>query len=90
MSSKKSTQPLKHGEEPTELLLALASSPIETLCQRKAAQLFLANTQDGKPAVLAIFLDATLEDDVIVLAKRESVGNTSANTEIETVEELSG
>lgn len=44
---------LKNGDEPTELLLALAWSPIETLVSRGLARVFV-----GKGAV-AIFLHET-------------------------------
>ena len=79
MNSKKSIPHLKHGEEPTALLLALASSPIETLCQRNEASILSANGLDGKPVVLAIFNNATWEDGLIVLADGESVGKEIAN-----------
>ena len=68
MSSKKSTPRMKHGEEPTELLLALVSSPLETLCQRNKVQIFSANTPEGQPVVLAVFVDALLDAGTIVLA----------------------
>lgn len=80
MNSTKSIPSLKHGEEPIELLLALASSPIETLCQRSMAELLLANTSDGAPVVLAIFKNATVQDGVIVLADDTTVGKEVANT----------
>jgi len=85
MSSTKSTQPLKHGDEPTELLLALASSPIETLCQRKAAAIFTANGSDGQPVVLAVFNNALWKDGLLVLATDESVGNKETANTSETV-----
>ena len=74
MSSTKSTLPLKHGEEPTALLLALVSSPLETLCQRSEVTLYTANTEDGSPGVLAFFKNTVLADGQIVLATPGSVG----------------
>lgn len=74
MSSTKSTQPLKHGEEPTELLIALASSPIETLIERGAAIIYTANAPDGTPGVLVFFAN-TLWEGGLVLA---SVSNSKA------------
>ena len=44
---------LKSGEEPTELLLALAWSPIETLQKRGLARVFVGN------GAVAIFLHKT-------------------------------
>ena len=79
MSSTKSTQPLKHGDEPTELLIALASSPIETLIDRGAAIVYTANAPDGTPGVLVFFAN-TSWDGTLVLA---SVGNSVANTQKE-------
>ena len=74
MSSTKSTPPLKHGEEPTELLLALASSPIDTLIERGAAIVYTANAPDGTPGVLVFFANA-LWNGGLVLATVGSVGN---------------
>lgn len=67
-SSEKSIPLLKHGEEPTGLLLALASSPIETLCQRNQASVFTANGSDGQPVVLVVFNNTLWRDGVLVLA----------------------
>lgn len=64
---------MKHGEEPTELLLAVAWSQIETLLERGQARLFVGN---GEVAV--IFANTLKTDDGLVLAKsvgkQESVG----------------
>ena len=86
MSSKKSTHTLKSGDEPTGLLLALVSSPLETLIERKAASVYLANGSDGQPVVLAIFDKATWQDGLLVLATNQSVGNQPkiANTQEKT------
>lgn len=67
MSSRKSTPRLKHGDEPNELLLALASSPIDTLIERGAAIVYTANAPDGTPGVLVFFANA-LWDGGLVLA----------------------
>ena len=71
MNSTKSTPHLKHGEEPTELLVALASSPIETLVERGQAIVYTANTLDGTPGVL-VFIANTRWVGGLVLA---TVGN---------------
>ena len=68
MSSAKSTPRLKHGEEPTALLLALASSPIETLIERGAAIVYVANAPDGTPGVLVFFANALWTKGTLVLA----------------------
>lgn len=46
---------LKHGSEPTGLLLALVSSPLMTLRDRGLAQVMTAKDESGRPVVLAIF-----------------------------------
>lgn len=51
-----STKPhMKDGEEPTELLLALVSSPLLALRDRGVAKIMTAKGENGKPVVLAIF-----------------------------------
>jgi len=70
MSSKKSTPHLKHGDEPTDLLLALVSSPLETLIERGDAAIFIANGSDGQPVVLAVFNRATWENGVLVTVEK--------------------
>lgn len=77
MSSKKSIQPLKHGDEPTELLIALASSPIETLIDRGQAVVYTANAPDGTPGVLVFLANAIWTGETLVLA---TVGKATANT----------
>jgi len=65
---------MKHGEEPTEVLLALVSSPLMTLRDRGLARIMVANSQDG-PVVLAIFGNAAWSE-----AGGMTIANTSANT----------
>ena len=72
MSSIKSTPHLKHGDEPTELLVALASSPIETLIERGAAIVYTADAPDGTPGVLVFFANTSWTGNTLVLA---TVGN---------------
>jgi hypothetical protein len=66
MSSAKSTQHLKHGDEPTELLIALASSPIETLVERGGAIVYTANAPDGTPGVLVFFANALWNGNLVL------------------------
>lgn len=73
MSLTESTQRLKHGDEPTELLIALASSPIETLISRGQAVVYTANAPDGTPGVLVFLANASWNGENLVLAG--SVGN---------------
>ena len=76
MSSKKSTQPLKHGDEPTELLIALVSSQIETLVDRGEAIIYTANAPDGTPGVLVFLANTSWTGETLVLATvGKSVGN---------------
>ena len=62
---------MKRGEEPTELLLQLVWSPLETLAARGMAKIFV-----GKGSV-AIFLHKTdlLPHLGLVPTDKESVGN---------------
>lgn len=54
--SSQSTQPrMKDGEEPTEVLLSLVSSPLLALKARGVAQILTAKGENGQPVVLAIF-----------------------------------
>lgn len=76
MSSTKSTPRLKHGEEPTDLLIALASSPIETLVERGQAVVYTANAPDGTPGVLVFFANASWDGESLVLA---TIGNTAGS-----------
>lgn len=73
--SSASTKPrMKHGEEPTEVLLALASSPLITLRERGLARIMVANSPDG-PVVVAIFGNAKWSE-----VSGMTIANTSANT----------
>jgi hypothetical protein len=66
----KSTKPrMKDGEEPTEVLLGLVSSPLLTLKSRGEAHVLTAKGENGQSVVLAIFDSATFDPAVgIVLA----------------------
>jgi len=66
-----STAPrMKDGEEPTEVLLALASSPLLELQKRGLAKIVTAKDQDGDPVVVVIFGGAEWNPTVgIVLAE---------------------
>ena len=66
----KSTKPLmKDGEEPTEVLLALVSSPLLALRERGIAKIMTAKGENGKTVVLAVFGGTNWNPNVgIVLA----------------------
>lgn len=70
---------LKDGEEPTELLFSLVSSPLMTLKDRGVAQVYEAKDEKGDPVVLAIFAGGTWDPDLGiipgVLAVSPSVGS---------------
>lgn len=71
-SSPDTSPSLKSGAEPTELLLALASSPIITLCQRNDASGFQAVGRDGRSVVIVVFANSLWDPEKgIVLAKEE-------------------
>lgn len=64
---------MKHGEEPTELLLALVWSPVETLRERGLAEIFVG---DGRVAI--IFANTSINPSVGLvptLEKEKSVGS---------------
>jgi hypothetical protein len=62
---------MRSGEEPTELLLQLAWSPIETLLSRDKVKIFV-----GNGAVAVFFYDTTLTPNLgLVPTEKESVGN---------------
>jgi len=87
--SSKSTEPrMKDGEEPTEVLLALVSSPLLALQKRGLVKVLTAKGSKGQTVVLAVFDAAEWNSTVgITLAKelptvptaetapKESVGN---------------
>lgn len=77
MSSTKSTQPLKHGDEPTELLIALASSPIETLIERGAAVVYTANAPDGTEGVLVFFANTRWAGGLVLATVGNGITNSS-------------
>jgi len=61
---------MKDGEEPTEVLLALVSSPLLALQKRGVAKVMTAKGQQGQTVVLAVFNSATWNPTVgIVLAE---------------------
>ncbi len=63
------TPRMKDGEEPTEVLLGLVSSPLLTLKSREVVKILMAKGALGQPVVLAIFDAATWDPSVgIVLA----------------------
>jgi len=68
--SSSSTGPrMKDGEEPTEVLLALASSPLLALQKRGLVKIATAKNQNGSPVVVALFSGASWSDSVgIVVA----------------------
>lgn len=69
-NSVSTTPRMKDGEEPTEVLLALVSSPLLTLKSREVVQILMAKGALGQPVVLAIFDAAEWDPSVgIVLAK---------------------
>jgi hypothetical protein len=76
----KSTKPrMKDGEEPTEVLLALVSSPLLALQERGIAKVATAKGADGKPVLLAIFSGVEWDQTVgIVLAKELPTEPTGA------------
>lgn len=61
------TPPLKDGEEPTELLLSLVSSPLIDLIDRGVAQVFTAKDERGGPVVLAIFSGVNWDESIGLL-----------------------
>lgn len=68
-SSASSSPRMKDGEEPTEVLLALVSSPLLTLKNREVVKILMAKGALGQPVVLAIFDAAEWDPSVgIVLA----------------------
>lgn len=75
-----STQPrMKDGEEPTELLLALVSSPLIALKGRGIVRLMTANTETG-PVLLAVFENATF-DESVGITLLPTVANAPAEAE---------
>ena len=54
-NSKSSPESMTDGAEPTDLLLALASSPLQTLAERNAVAIFEAKDANGLPVVVFQF-----------------------------------
>lgn len=70
--SLKSTEPrMKDGEEPTELLLALVSSPLLTLKDRGVAKVLTAKGSNGQAVVLAIFDSVAWDPNVGIVPAKE-------------------
>ena len=68
-NSASSSPRMKDGEEPTEVLLGLVSSPLLVLKSREVVQILTAKGALGQPVVLAIFDAAEWNPSVgIVLA----------------------
>jgi hypothetical protein len=66
----KSTEPrMKDGEEPTEVLLSLVSSPLLTLKDRGLAKVLTAKGANGQSVVVVVFDNSAWDKTVgIVLA----------------------
>jgi hypothetical protein len=75
--SLKSTKPrMKDGEEPTEVLLGLVSSPLLALKDRGLAQIMTAKGENGQPLVLAIF-EAAVWSEIVGIVPAPTVTNTA-------------
>jgi hypothetical protein len=61
---------MKDGEEPTEMLLSLVSSPLIDLKGRELAKVITAKEGD-RDVVLAIFYDTTWIDGKGIVGKKE-------------------
>jgi len=62
---------MKDGEEPTEVLLGLVSSPLLALQTRGLAKIVTAKDQHGDPVIVAIISSAEWDSSVgIVIANR--------------------
>jgi len=85
--SLKSIEPrMKDGEEPTEVLLALVSSPLLALQKRGLAKVLTAKGSNGQDVVLAIFDSASWKQTVgIVLEEELPTVPTELPTETKTV-----
>ena len=59
---------MKDGEEPTEVLLALVSSPLLALQRRGLARILTAKGENGHPVVLAVFGDSDWNTNVGIVA----------------------
>jgi hypothetical protein len=73
----KSTKPrMKDGEEPTEVLLGLVSSPLLALKDRGLAQIMTAKGENGQPIVLAVFT-AAVWSEIVGIVPAPTVANTT-------------
>jgi hypothetical protein len=64
----KPTEPrMMDGEEPTEVLLALVSSPLLALRRRGLAKIMTAKGKDGHSVVLAVFDKAQWDKTVGII-----------------------
>ena len=81
----KSTAPrMKDGEEPTEVLLGLVSSPLLALQKRGVAKVLTAKGSNGQTVVLAVFDNVEWDQSVgITPAKEQPTQPTAEPTETE-------
>jgi len=83
-SSESTTPRMKDGEEPTEVLLSLVSSPLLELKNREVVKILIAKGALGQPVVLAIFDAAEWNPSVgIVLATELPTQPTTVGNEEE-------
>ena len=81
-SSASTTPRMKDGEEPTEVLLGLVSSPLLALKARGIAKVLTAKGSQGQTVVLAVFDSVEWDQSVgIVLAKEQPTQPTAEPTE---------
>jgi hypothetical protein len=65
LKSSASTKPrMRDGEEPTEVLLGLVSSPLLTLKDRGVAKVLTAKGANGQTVVVVVFDNATWDQTV--------------------------
>lgn len=88
-TNSESTSPrMKDGEEPTEVLLGLVSSPLLALKTRGVAKVLTAKGANGQPIVLAIFEGTAWDQSVgIVVAETVPTVPTQPTEEVEKKEE---
>lgn len=70
---------LKDGDEPTELLLALVSSPLVTLLARNVAYVVTGNDSETSEEVLAVIFTGCRWDESVGIMLRDGLP-TLANT----------
>jgi hypothetical protein len=72
LKSSESTKPrMKDGEEPTEVLLALVSSPLLALKARGVARILTAKGANGQTVVLAVFDSVEWDQSVGITPAKE-------------------